>query len=74
MDELKQIRKSLEEVDKKQVHLEHENEILREDLKKIKIWEEMDKNQVRLERENDIFREDMKMMKIKIEELESKLR
>lgn len=74
MDELKQIRKTLEEVDKKQVRLEQENEILRDDLKKMKNWEEMDKNQVRMERENDIFREDMKKMKMKIEELEGKLR
>lgn len=74
MDELKQIRKTLEEVDKKQVRLEQENEILREDLKKIKTWEEIDKNQVRLEKENEILSEEMKKMKIKIEELESKLR
>lgn len=74
MDELKQIRKTLDEVDKKQVRLEQENEILREELKKTQIWEEIDKNQVRLERENEIFREDMKKMKMKIEELDSKLR
>lgn len=74
MDELKQIRKTLEEVDKKQARLEQENEILRENLNKMKIWEEVDKNQVRLEQENEMFREDMEKMKIKIEELEGKLR
>lgn len=74
MDEIKQIRKTLEEVDKKQTRLEQENEILREDMMKMKIWEDVDKNQVLLEQENKILREDMVKMKMKFEELEVKLR
>lgn len=61
-------------MNKKQTRLDQENEILREDMKKIRIWGEVDKNQVRLEQENENLRGDMEKMKIKFEELEAKLR